>query len=241
LGCTGPAVRLGFRMVKGLQSAPTQRIAQWRRDHGWFESIDQFHRATKLSVAAVTRLSEADAFTSLAKSRRVALWDTLALPEDRPPLETALAVNMSSPLLSPMTLGQEIDADYGTTGLSLKGHPVQLLRMELNKRKAIPAAEVWNRPRRSWVKIAGIVTIRQRPGTAKGIVFETIEDETGIVNLIIRPDVYDRCRSAARHASLIQADGYEERQGQVQHVMAMRLHDLSELLSNCSLRSRDFH
>jgi error-prone DNA polymerase len=235
-GRGGPAVRLGFRMIKGLQSAPAQRIAQWRRDYGSFESIDQFHRATKLSVVAITRLSEADAFASLAKSRRVALWDTLALPEQRPPLEMAIAANTSSSSLSPMTLGQEIDADYGTTGLSLKGHPVQLLRMELNKRNVIPAAEVRNRSHGSWVKIAGIVTIRQRPGTAKGIVFETIEDETGIVNLIIRPDVYDRCRSA----SLIQADGYVERQGQVQHVMAMRLHDLSELLENCLLRSRDF-
>jgi error-prone DNA polymerase len=240
-GHGGPAVRLGLRMVKGLQSAPAQRIAQCRRDYGSFASIDQFHRATKLSIAAITRLSEADAFASLAKSRRVALWDTLALPEERQPLAITMAVDTSSPSLLPMTLGQEIDADYGTTGLSLKGHPVQLLRMELNKRNVISAAEVWNRPHGSWIKIAGIVTIRQRPGTAKGIVFETIEDETGIVNLIIRPDVYDRYRSAARHASLIQADGYVERHGQVQHVMAMRLHDLSELLANCSLRSRDFH
>jgi hypothetical protein len=86
-----------------------------------------------------------------------------------------------------MTVGQEIHADYGTTGLSLKGHPGQLIRTELTRRKVIPAAEVWNRPHGRWVSVAGVVIIRQRPGTAKAIVFETLEDETGIVNLIIRP------------------------------------------------------
>jgi error-prone DNA polymerase len=240
-GRGGPAVRLGFRMVKGLQAAPAQRIAQRRREHGPFRSIDDFHAATELPVAAVAKLSEADAFTSLPKTRRVALWETLALPEELLPLSGPRDENAPAPALPPMTVGQEIHADYGTTGLSLKGHPVELIRKELTRRKVIPATEVWNRPHGRWVSVAGIVIIRQRPGTAKGIVFETLEDETGIVNLIIRPDVYDRCRNAARNASVLQADGYVERQGQVQHVMAVRLHDLTELVSNCSLRSRDFH
>jgi error-prone DNA polymerase len=239
-GIGGSAVRLGFRMIKGLQAAHAQQIVERRGQHGPFRSIDDFHAATELPVSAVAKLSEADAFASLPRSRRVALWETLALPEERgtlamPPAETAM------PALPPMTVGQEIHADYGTTGLSLKGHPVQLIRTELTRRKVIPAAEVWNRPHGRWVSVAGVVIIRQRPGTAKGIVFETLEDETGIVNLIIRPDVYDRCRNAARSASVLQADGYVERQGQVQHVMAVRLYDLTELVSNCSLRSRDFH
>ena len=147
---------------------------------------------------------------------------------------------LAQPLLPFMTTDQEIRADYGTIGLSLKGHPMDLIRPELIRRRVIPAAELPNRAHGSWVKVAGVVIIRQRPGTAKGIVFETLEDETGIVNLIIRPDVFDRCRSAARHASVLQADGYVERQGQVMHVMAKRLHDLSELVANCALRSRDF-
>jgi len=91
------------------------------------------------------------------------------------------------------------------------------------------------------VSVAGIVVIRQRPGTAKGIVFETLEDESGTLNLIIKPDIFERYRTAARHATLVQADGYVERQGKVQHVMALRLHDLSHLLADCDLRSRDFH
>jgi DNA polymerase III alpha subunit len=90
------------------------------------------------------------------------------------------------------------------------------------------------------VKVVGIVLIRQRPGTAKGIVFETIEDETGIVNLIIRPNIYDRFAEAARHAQLLQAEGWIERQGQVQHIMAMKLYDQSPALAGHDLRSRDF-
>jgi len=239
-GIDGPAVRLGFRMIKGLQAAHAQQIVERRHQHGPFRSIDDFHVVTELPVSAVAKLSEADAFASLSRSRRVALWETLALPEQRSPLAMPPAES-ATPALPPMTAGQEIHADYGTTGLSLKGHPVQLIRTELTRRKVIPAAEVWNRPHGRWVSVAGVVIIRQRPGTAKGIVFETLEDETGIVNLIIRPDVYDRCRNAARNASVLQADGYVERQGQVQHVMAVRLHDLTDLVSNCSLRSRDFH
>jgi error-prone DNA polymerase len=227
-------------MIKGLQAAHAQQIVERRRQHGPFRSIDDFHAATELPVSAVAKLSEADAFAALPRSRRVALWETLALPEERGPLAMPPAEN-AEPALPLMNLGQEIHADYGTTGLSLKGHPVQLIRTELTRRKVIPAAEVWNRPHGRWVSVAGVVIIRQRPGTAKGIVFETLEDETGIVNLIIRPDVYDRCRNAARNASVLQADGYVERQGQVQHVMAVRLHDLTDLVSNCFLRSRDFH
>ena len=96
-------------------------------------------------------------------------------------------------------------------------------------------------PHGRWVKVAGLVLIRQRPGTASGIVFETLEDETGIVNLIVRPDIYERYRPAARHAELLQCDGYLERQGQVVHIMAKRLFDLSGLLHGYRLESRDFH
>jgi error-prone DNA polymerase len=240
-GIGGPAVRLGFRLIKGLQAAYAQQIVQRRRLHGPFRSIDDFHAATELPVSAIAKLSEADAFASLPKSRRMALWETLALPEERQPLAMPSRDNTPAPALSPMTAGQEIHADYGTPGLSLKGHPVQLIRRELTARKVIPAAQVWNRPHGKWVSVAGVVIIRQRPGTAKGIVFETLEDETGIVNLIIWPNVYDRYRNAARNASVLQADGYVQRQGQVQHVMVARLHDISHLVADCSLHSRDFH
>jgi error-prone DNA polymerase len=111
----------------------------------------------------------------------------------------------------------------------------------LARQRILTAAELMKVPHARWVKVAGLVLIRQRPGTASGIVFETLEDETGIVNLIVKPDIYDHYRSAARHAALLQADGYVQRNGQVVHVLAKRLHDLSHLIQGYELRSRDFH
>jgi len=140
-----------------------------------------------------------------------------------------------------MTPGEEIRADYGATTLSLKGHPVGVVRAELAQRKVIPASDLCQRRHGSRVKVAGIVLVRQRPGTASGIVFMTLEDETGVVNLIVRPAIYERWRAAARHASLLEAEGYVERQGQVQHLLAIRLTDLTNVLTGYVFHSRDFH
>ena len=143
--------------------------------------------------------------------------------------------------MAQLKMMQEVITDYRTAGLSLKGHPVSLIRGVLTSMKVISARMLADMPNGRWVKVAGIVLIRQRPATASGIVFVTLEDETGVTNLIVRPHVYDRYRHAARHAVMIQADGYVERQGQVIHVMAMRLHDLTSLLQGCETKSRDFH
>jgi error-prone DNA polymerase len=240
-GRGGPALRLGFRLIKGFSSSHAEQIVQRRLQRGPFRSIDDFHATTKLSVIAVAKLSEADAFASLPKTRRIALWETLALPEERAALSRPCEENPAAPMLPGMTKSEEIHADYEKIGLSLKGHPVELIRKELSRRKVIRACEVQNRPHGRWISVAGLVIIRQRPGTAKGIVFETLEDETGIVNLIIRPDIYERYQPIARGASVIQADGNVERQGKVQHIMVKRLRDLSHLIADCVLRSRDFH
>jgi error-prone DNA polymerase len=140
-----------------------------------------------------------------------------------------------------MPLGQEVMTDYRTAGLSLKRHPVALVRHKLNELNILTSEQIQHTPHGHWVRVAGMVLIRQRPGTAAGIVFETLEDETGIVNLIIRPNIYDKYRPAARHAGLLQADGYVERQGSVIHIMAWRLYDRSDLLRGCHFTSRDFH
>jgi error-prone DNA polymerase len=188
-------------------------------------------------------LAEADAFGSLGLSRRQAVWQTLELKDDDAPLFDSIHHSslIPQPSLPTMPLGQEVMTDYATTTLSLKKHPVSLVRPHLKSLKIVTAAEVANLPAGRWVKVAGLVLIRQRPGTASGIVFETLEDEAGIVNLIVRPDVFDRYHSAARHAGLLQADGYVERQGQVVHIMAKRLFDLSHLLHGYQFASRDFH
>ena len=140
-----------------------------------------------------------------------------------------------------MPLGQEVMTDYSTAGLSLKRHPVSLVREQLDALKIVTADQLQHLPHGRWVGVAGLVLIRQRPGTASGIVFETLEDETGVVNLIIRPNIYDKFRQPARHAGLLHAQGYVEKQGKVVHVMVWRMADLSRLLEGCQFTARDFH
>jgi error-prone DNA polymerase len=238
----GPAVRLGLRLVKGLREAHARQIAS-ARQLGPFTSIAQFHRVTGIPIHAVRRLAEADAFSSLGLTRRQALWQAMALKDGDAPLFDAIDEIPAEPAadLPVMPLGSEVMTDYATAGLSLKRHPVSLIRERLAVEKVTPANELPNVPRGRRVKVAGLVLIRQRPATASGVVFITIEDETGVVNLIVRPDIFDRYRAAARHSMLLQAEGKIERQGQVIHVLAFRLHDRSELLEGFQMRSRDFH
>ncbi len=132
--------------------------------------------------------------------------------------------------LPKMPIRREVLADYATAGLSLKRHPVSLVRPQLIERRIVPAKELKQIDNGRWIKVAGLVLCRQHPGTANGIVFVTLEDETGVANLIIRPQIYDHYRLAARHATLLQADGYLQREGKVIHLLALRLHDLTDLL-----------
>jgi error-prone DNA polymerase len=242
-GSDGPALRLGFRQISGLRQDHAERLVAARHLHGRFTSIEEFHQITGLPVTTVKRLAEADAFGSVGDSRRPAVWNTLPLRDaDAPLFDSHLTTPHSPPPHLPeMPIGQEVMTDYATLRLSLKKHPVAIVRPALDERKILTAAQINQTPNGRWVKVAGLVLIRQRPGTASGIVFETLEDETGIVNLIVRPDIYERYRPAARHAALLQCDGYLERQGQVVHIMAKRLFDLSGLLHGYRLESRDFH
>jgi error-prone DNA polymerase len=242
-GLEGPAVRLGFRQIKGFRKQHAQQIIEARARVEQFTSIELFQQETQIPAKAVRKLAEADAFGSLGLSRRSSVWDSLTLRDEALPLyPSSLRRSVASSLsLPPMPLGQEIMTDYATAGLSLKKHPVALVRSVLSQQKILTAAELNNTPHGRWVKVAGLVLIRQRPGTASGIVFETLEDETGVVNLIIRPDIFEKYRPAARHAGLLQCDGYVERQGQVVHVMAKRLFDRSDLLEGLQMSSRDFH
>jgi DNA polymerase III alpha subunit len=189
-------------------------------------------------------LAEVDAFQSLGLSRRQALWEIMKCHSTPLPLFDWLEKDSQMEpevKLPTMPMSQEVTTDYRTAGLSLKRHPVALIRPRLTQMRITPAAELATKTHGTWVKVAGLVLIRQRPGTASGIVFETLEDETGIVNLIIRPAVYDRYRRAARHSTLVQADGYVERADQVIHVMAMRMTDLSDMIADANVKSRDFH
>jgi error-prone DNA polymerase len=247
-------LRLGFRQVKGMREDHAKQLVATRQQVGRFTSISEFHQLTRLPAAAIRRLAEADAFGSMGLTRRQALWQALELHDERTPLHElpdpkAGISNFKSGIsdllfLPPMPLAQEVMTDYATQSLSLKQHPVWFIREELNRRKIVPAAELQDPkrcPHGRWVRVAGLVLLRQRPGTASGVVFETIEDETGTANLILWSHIYDRYRPAARHAALLQAEGYVQREGQVVHVLAKRLLDLSHLLHGYEVRSRDFH
>jgi len=233
-------LRLGFRLIRGMREVHARRIVACRA-RTEFMSVEQFHEVTRLPASCVERLAEADAFSSLPQSRRGAMWDSLVLKDQVAPLFDDHAGRDEPVVMLPkMPLGQEVMADYTTAGLSLKQHPVGIVRAQLKQQRIITAQQLGTREK-GWASVAGVVLVRQRPGTASGIVFITLEDETGIVNLIVRPDIYERHRAVARHAALLRADGYVERKGQVIHLMVKRLVDLSELLSGYAFKSRDFH
>ena len=246
-GSNGPSVRLGFRRVKGMREEHANILTDIRHHCGRFTSIEQLHRLTNLPVSTLRRLAEADAFTSLNLSRREALWQVMALSDEELPLfeldDIDSIENRQSQIanLPKMPLGQEVMTDYATGGLSLKKHPLELIRDQLNQRRIITSRQLNDPKTTGWVRVAGLVLIRQRPGTASGIVFETLEDETGVVNLIVRPDIYEKFRPAARHAGLLECHGYVERSGKVVHIMAKRMYDLSHLLAGYQISSRDFH
>jgi error-prone DNA polymerase len=239
-GNNGPSVRLGLRMIRGLQEKYAQQMVDARKAHVSFRSLEHFAKATALPAHAIQRLAQADAFGSVAACRRESLWQAMAHHDEAFPLFAGIEEKPEPIQLPVMPVVCEITTDYNTTGLSLKRHPVALIREKLDKRGIIPAAKLNRTPAGRWVKVAGLVLIRQRPGTASGIVFETLEDETGIVNLVVMPDIYEHYRPAARYAKLAQADGYVERQGQVVHVKVQRMQDLTRLIADCDVSSRDF-
>jgi len=243
-GQDGPAVRLGFRMVRGLHQSHAEKLVAARARIGRvppFDSIDHFCRSVDLPAHAMRLLAAADAFSSMGIGRRAALWELLRQRDDPMPLfHDAPDVPQPAVPLPAMPLQRQVAADYQLVGLSLKRHPLALIRPALSEMKILTAADLANTQNGKWVRVAGIVLVRQRPGTAAGIVFATLEDETGVVNLIIRPAIYERFRAIARHSRLLRADGPLQREGQVQHVLAAQLCDLSELL-DCQTASRDFH
>lgn len=237
-------VRLGLRMVKGLAEDDVAKIVATRGKQ-LYSSIDQLWRRTKVSVSALERLAEADAFQCFGLDRRQALWAVRGLSDTILPLfaaveATGLSAIVEKPVsLMSMTLGREVVEDYSTIGLTLRRHPVTFLRSELARGCIVHAAELSAlRPGRS-VTIAGLVLVRQRPGSAKGVMFITIEDETGYANLIVWPTVFERQRHLILAASMIACYGRLQREGEVIHVVAERFDDLSDLLRSVGNRAQD--
>jgi error-prone DNA polymerase len=236
---SGDALRLGLRLIGGLSEAGARRIVAARNATPFASVADLAHRA-QLDRRDLDRLGDAGALAALSGHRHAAVWDVAGIERMPPLLAGSTFIETAAALPAP-TEGQDIVADYRTLGLTLRRHPLALLRQRLARQRLASSAEVREAPHGRIVRTAGIVIGRQRPDTASGVVFVTLEDESGTTNVIVWRDLGDRQRRELLGAKLLAVYGKLEREGPVVHVVAGRLVDLSPLLGELPARSRDFH
>jgi error-prone DNA polymerase len=274
-------VRLGFRLVHGLSQDELKKLIAVRGNG--FSSIERLAATAGVSRFTIERLAEADAFRSLGLDRRAALWAARRLDVigARPPRRATNNNETELPLLRPhlsdelfpeqavalpaMPLSEQVVEDYVATGLSLKAHPVRFFRDRLTALGAVRNIELRNEALQqdSTITVAGLVLVRQRPGTSKGVIFMTLEDETDIANIIVWPKVFEKNRRVVMTARFLAVRGRLQRAGLVIHVVAESFVDLSTTLpwlreggdlfapklsggpllqeTALPLRSRDFH
>ena len=229
-----PALRLGLKQIKGFGETPANRLITARHTGNGrpFSHIDDLWRRSGLMPSLIERLAKADAFGSMGFSRRRALWDARRLNPNQLPLfrETGEGIVEPEIILPTMAPGEEVSHDYASIRLSLKHHPLELLRKELEHEKVISAAQLAEIENGKQVTIAGLVIARQRPGTASGVIFATLEDETGIANIIVWPKLFERYRRETLESKLLCVTGELQREGIVTHVIARRLQDLTHRL-----------
>jgi error-prone DNA polymerase len=238
-----PPIRLGLRLVKGLSQAAGKRISDVRRQRAFINLADLRRRAS-LDRKNMEALAAADALSSISGHRHQTHWQTMALEDHQPLLpaeaspqhETRSEVRLPTP-----SLGEEVLADYQSTGLSLKAHPLALLRTQYPFSQCTTQKELIRLGNHRFVRIAGLITCRQRPGTASGVVFLTLEDETGNMNVIVWPAVQERYRQALMTSQLVVIKGTVEARNGVVHVIASALENHSAQLSTLTVASRDFH
>ncbi|MBY0343414.1 MAG: error-prone DNA polymerase, partial [Sphingomonadales bacterium] len=248
----GEALRLGLRQIDGLPEHVAATLVSAREAGGPYRDIADLRGRAGLSPAHIERLASADAFTSLGLTRRQALWDarSLVAAPDLPLFRAAgvreEGAERARIALPAMPLSEEVVADYQTTRLSLKAHPMAFLRADLAARGFVRACDLRARKFRSIVQVAGVVLIRQRPGSAKGVTFITLEDETGVINLVVWPDLKEKQRKVVMGARLMEVRGRVEYDDEVIHVIAahmtdatQRLHALSDDLLDAPLARAD--
>ena len=262
-GKDAPSLRLGMRLITGLRADEANAISQAVDRYGSFTSIERLWRTSSVRIATLRALARADAFGSMGLDRQAALWEIRRLRDDELPLfdgerheghlapgeytaDSGVTANSGGDrdVLPPISQPRKVVQDYAAVGLSLKAHPISFIRLMLESRGVIKAAQLKDAkryPQGMVVSVAGIVLVRQRPATASGIIFMTLEDETGISNLIIRPHIYERFRPAARHGVIILARGRVERQGEVIHILVDHLERIEWPAEALQASSRDFH
>lgn len=233
--------------VKGLRQDDAERIAEAARREGPFASVEALWKASGASTRAMRLLAAADAFGSMGLDRQSALWHARKLRDEETPLfdlKSEMPVHDRPVALPRLPELRHVIHDYGTIGLSLRPHPISFLRPFLNTRRTITAIRLMDQkrfPSGRGVTVAGLCLVRQHPGTAKGITFMTIEDETGVVNLVVHPQVYDRFRRIVRSAGSLLVRGRVDRAGEVVHVIALSMESMDERLVDLRTISRDFH
>jgi len=230
------ALRLGLRQVDGLPEHVAAALVAEREAHGPYRDVAELRDRAKIGPAHIERLASADCFASLNLPRRQALWDARSLiaapdlPLFKAAAEREEGAEKTRTALPQMPLSEEVVADYQTTRLSLKAHPLAFLRAPLAERGFIRAIDLRTRKYRSMVQVAGVVLIRQRPGSAKGVCFITLEDETGVMNLVVWPDVMEKQRKVIMGARLMEVRGRVEYDDEVIHVIVHHLTDATPSL-----------
>lgn len=224
------ALRLGFRQIKGINAEDIEYLTNGRKKA--YSHIHELMDAG-LSLSALERLADADAFRSIGLDRRQALWEVSAMA-DRPvalfenqPSESSLEMQATLPLMSK---GEHVIQDYASTSLSLKAHPVSFVREQLSLLRVLPTQDLAKAKDGQTVKVAGLVLVRQRPGTAKGVCFITIEDETGFTNLVVFENLFEKFRKEIIQSRLLMVEGKLQIEGEVIHVIVKRCFDLTSLL-----------
>ena len=232
-GKGGHALRLGFRQIKGFseEHAETMTEARQRGGRPFADPADLWRRA-RLPVSTLENLARGDAYGSMGLSRRQALWAVRALGPDELPLFALAGENRREPevRLPRMPLGEEVSHDYAALRLSLKKHPLALMRDRLAAEGVTPNEKLAEMNNGQRVTVAGLALVRQRPGTASGVIFITLEDETGIANLVVWPKTFERYRRQVMSARLIRVTGELQREGIVIHVISDRIEDLTDRL-----------
>jgi error-prone DNA polymerase len=255
------AVRLGLRQIKGFSKDEAGRLMEARE--AGVRSIEDFAVRAQLSRRSLELLAEADAFASLGLTRRQALWAVKGLADETGSAKTApllaiMGVKERQVELPLMTLPHEVEEDYRTTSLSLRAHPVSFFRSSLDSLGAVKARDLMKMRDRRLVTVGGLVLVRQRPGTAKGVTFMTLEDETGVANIVVWQDAFTANRRLVMTSSFLVVHGQVQSESNVVHVVARRFTDLSPRLAEMKaedgpaprihnrvtgglIRSRDFH
>ncbi|GAB2891615.1 error-prone DNA polymerase [Uliginosibacterium flavum] len=233
-----PAVRLGLLQVAGLSFESAQAIVA-ARAQGAFRDVADLAARAGLEAGQLRRLAEADALAGLSGHRRDAAWQVSGLHLQHDLFETVPAPEALVEFVAP-SVGQNLVADYASLGMSLRAHPLSLLRERLAQRRFLPASAAMQAGDRALARVAGIVTSRQKPGSAKSV-FVTLEDETGMLNVIVHPWLAERQRRELLGARLLGVFGQLQSEGGVVHLIAKRLVDLTPWLGRLDTTSRDFH